>query len=81
MPIFGWVRREERGIMDMVQQKKIIKLIEEINNDLDHFVPCVNSEIEAKSSIHKRLGEIRQLAWKIGLNPGGKVQTGSSARV
>lgn len=51
-------------VLDRMKHE-IIKLIEEIHVDLDHFVPCVNSEIEAKSSIYKRLREIRKRVLKM----------------
>jgi len=49
----------------MSEIKRILRLTKQINTELQHFVPCVNSEIEAKTSICKYLREIRTLAQDI----------------
>jgi hypothetical protein len=49
----------------MLETKEIIHLTEKINTELEHFVPCVASEIEAKTIIHHHLREIRALVTEI----------------
>jgi len=49
----------------MFETKEIIYLTEKINAELEHFVPCVASEIEAKTIIHQHLQEIRALVTEI----------------
>ncbi len=46
----------------MSRKEEIIRLVNKINRELDHFVPCVGSEIEAKTTIHRYLQDIRSLA-------------------
>jgi hypothetical protein len=48
----------------MREAKKIINLTEKINSELEHFIPCVNSEMHAKSAIYKYLRQIRSLVKK-----------------
>ena len=49
----------------MLETKEIVHLTEKINAELEHFVPCVASEIEAKSVIHHHLQEIRALVTEV----------------
>ncbi|MDM8549086.1 hypothetical protein QUF72_03365 [Desulfobacterales bacterium HSG2] len=49
----------------MLETKEIINLTDKINTELEHFVPCVASEIEAKTIIYRHLQEIRALVTEI----------------
>ncbi len=45
----------------MIQTEEIVHITEKIRIELEHFIPCVRSEIEAKHVISRHLKEIRTL--------------------
>jgi len=49
----------------MLQTREIAHLTEKIRIELEHFIPCVRSEMEAKHVISKHLKEIRTLTQEI----------------
>ncbi|RLC21142.1 MAG: hypothetical protein DRI57_03100 [Deltaproteobacteria bacterium] len=49
----------------MSKPDRIISLTEKISAELQHFVPCVPSEIEAKTMIHAHLQDIQALVLDI----------------
>jgi len=49
----------------MIQTEEIVHLTEKISAELEHFIPCVRSEIEAKHVISKHLKDIRTLVREV----------------
>ncbi len=49
----------------MDKTRKIIGLVDKIDRELENFIPCLNLEIEAKTSINQYLMDIRSLADEI----------------